>query len=216
MSNAVPGYYDDGSGAKRWWDGTRWGEPAAAGFGAPGYYAPVPPRRPVWPWIVGGAALLLLMIVGLVVAVTVFASGLTGATTGAGSPASVVSSYDRAWETVDCDLYEQITTSAAREQNGHSDCADFESDAQDFIDGTDNYLVTVTSSRVDGSTAEVRTDERYDDEDGGSGFVDHYLYTLIRSGSRWIIDGVQYLDGPDSDDSGNGSGTNAAGFEVSR
>lgn len=26
MSNPAPGFYDDGSGRRRWWDGAQWGE----------------------------------------------------------------------------------------------------------------------------------------------------------------------------------------------
>ena len=49
MSNAQAGWYDDGSGTKRWWDGARWTDdvqapPDAAG-GPPGSSPLAPGRR---------------------------------------------------------------------------------------------------------------------------------------------------------------------------
>jgi hypothetical protein len=183
MSNAVPGFYADGSGRRRWWDGYRWGDPE--------------PRspRPVWPWFVGGgAALLLILVVGIIAAIVAFVSGVSNTTMGEGSPASVIRQYDSAWKTADCDLLQQITTVAERKSEGHASCDDFESDAQDFIDSTENYVVSVTSSKISGNGAVVVTDEQYDEIGGDSGFVDHYTYTLVKVAGVWMINSIELRD----------------------
>ncbi|WP_337004255.1 MULTISPECIES: DUF2510 domain-containing protein [unclassified Microbacterium] len=61
--SAPAGWYDDGAGVPRWWDGYRWVE-ASAAYAAPGQPAPVPPgtsANTVWVWL-----MVLLPLVTLV------------------------------------------------------------------------------------------------------------------------------------------------------
>lgn len=54
--------------------------PSVYGYPQP-LYAPAPPRRPVWPWLIGGcAALAFLGIVGGVVLILLLAKGLQAGT----------------------------------------------------------------------------------------------------------------------------------------
>jgi hypothetical protein len=78
-----PGWYDDGQGALRWWDGAAWTghvqpiapttttTPAASGgWPAYGVAAPVPPRRSLaWLWVLLGVVGVLVvtgMVIGIV------------------------------------------------------------------------------------------------------------------------------------------------------
>lgn len=61
--SAPAGWYDDGTGATRWWDGYRWAEVSTA-YAAPDQPAPVPPgtsSNTVWVWLVA-----LLPLVSLI------------------------------------------------------------------------------------------------------------------------------------------------------
>jgi len=71
-----PGWYADPADRTRlrWWSGSEWGESASTAA-SPWLPSAVPPRprKPVWPWIVGGAALLwvILLIGGVLAAIFV-------------------------------------------------------------------------------------------------------------------------------------------------
>src|ERR1700682_3871867 len=74
-----PGWYPDPSdrGMVRWWDGRTWTASTSA------QTCPVPPvkRRRVWPWLVGGCALVLVVQAAVVVPriVSTFTGSVGGA-----------------------------------------------------------------------------------------------------------------------------------------
>jgi hypothetical protein len=144
-----------------------------------------PARRSKLPWIIGGAALALLVIVGVVAAILV--SSILGAVR---APQEVVGQYDKAFDEADCELYFSITTEAYQE-SFEPTCEGFESVAQNFLDSYSDYKVTVTNTSVSGDTAIVETTETFilDGEPG----TDEYTYHLVKSGNAWLIDQLDLL-----------------------
>lgn len=259
MSVTPPGWYDDGHGARRWWDGSRWTEhvqpsnpliaPTVTSGQAPSptaytlagdhptptatpYTAPVAPSAgPTGPAVSVGSpsvppaapksklwilwtVLGIVALGGVITAIVVIPMILGGlmATTGSageGEPGSTVPSeadesaavaavllYDEAWQQVDCDKYFAATTEAFRTELELPDCATFEENAQGFADGTDEYVVTVTSVVQDADVITVSTSETYTslvDEDGAplespETVEDLWDYYLIESRDGWVID----------------------------
>lgn len=79
QGSTPPGWYDDGSGTRRWWDGTAWTEhtqpglpppptqpPYGAPAGATAYGAPTPPRKGKG-LLIGALAGVAALVVALVV-----------------------------------------------------------------------------------------------------------------------------------------------------
>jgi hypothetical protein len=107
MTSPSPGWYDDGTGAQRWWDGARWtdhtqvaapegapapttpavsGEyPPEAGGPASSAYAPTEPRKSSKLWIVWAA--IGVVVLGLVIAAAVLIPMMLGAITAGGGSA---------------------------------------------------------------------------------------------------------------------------------
>jgi len=149
--------------------------------------APAPvKKRKIWPFVLGGAILVfVLLIVALVVTVlTIF--GALG-----GDPKKTVTDYDLSFKNVDCELFQSTTTT--KFQDGFFgedfDCATWVDNAKGLtIDGEYAYSVRVVSSEVDGSTAEVITEE-VDSTSGDP--VDYSLrYYLVQTNGHWLIDGI--------------------------
>ncbi|MBN9240525.1 MAG: hypothetical protein BGO97_12510 [Micrococcales bacterium 70-64] len=153
---------------------------------AEGAPAPAPAKRPIWPFVLGGAVLLfILAIVGVVIAVlAVF--GAFGA-----DPSKTVLEYDRAFETADCALF-QKTLSDGYEQaafGGELDCAAWTENAENYTtDGTYAFTVRVQSMTVDGDAAQVVTHET----DTSSGSPQDYdvRYYLVKENGDWVIDDI--------------------------
>lgn len=143
---------------------------------------PPPARRSKLPWIIGGAALGFVLIVGITIAVVV--SLVIGATRG---PQDVVGAYDRAFDEVDCELYFSVTTEAYQESFTPT-CEEFEATAQSFVEAYSDYKVTVTGSSISGDTATVETTETY--VYGGESAADEYTYHLVKSDGDWLIDAL--------------------------
>ncbi|MCU1412026.1 MAG: hypothetical protein JWR04_2733 [Rhodoglobus sp.] len=158
--------------------------PTTAAFD-PAAPAPVKKRK-IWPFVLGGAILVfVLLIVALVVTVlTVF--GALG-----GDPKKTVTDYDLSFKKADCALFQSTTTTEFQDGffGKDFDCATWVDNAKGLtVDGEYAYSVRVVSSEVQGSTAEVVTDET----DSTSGDpVDYSLrYYLVQTGGHWLIDGI--------------------------
>ncbi len=143
-----------------------------------------PKKRKVWPWLVGAGVVILLLIVGVIVAVTMFAKNVMD------GPLQAVEDYDQAWQNVDCDLMQGATTAAFQERNGFADCATFEATAQPFADSLGTYTVDVNSTSIENNTAVIEAEETWTDKDGGV-TVYTYKYTLNKVGDTWLIESVE-------------------------
>lgn len=162
--------------------------PTVAAPAAPEYTAPTAaPKRKIWPFVLGGAILVfLLLVVGLVIAVlTIF--GVLGG----GDPKQTVVDYDKSFKNADCSLFQSTTTTAFQDQffGEDLDCAQWVENAEALtIDGKYQYTVKVISSDVEGTTAQVVTDE-VDSTSGDP--VDYSLrYYLVQTNGHWLIEGI--------------------------
>lgn len=151
---------------------------------APPAAPPAGRKRSKLPWILGGVAVAVLAIVGVVVAfvvVPMFTAVVRG-------PEQAVLAYDQAYAEVDCALFESVTTVGYRE-GFLATCEEFETEAQAFVESFSDYEVVVTGTEVTGGTAEVTTDESWvlDGEENAAS----YVYTLVLDGGAWKIDALQ-------------------------
>ena len=186
MSDTPPGWYDDGSGGLRYWDGAAWTEHTA-----PRYVDPAPALGPqrkagAWLWlVVGGVAVVL---VGVTVGVVLLLSSHQGPVNKA---KAALEMYNSAWLNVDCDALQESTTEAFRYDWGYEDCSAFEDDATDFDQVNRDYRTTVDDTSFVSGHVVVTTTESYTDMDG-SDFVDHVTYTVVNDGDAWRIDMIDF------------------------
>ena len=190
------GWYDDGHGTLRWWDGAAWTEHmATAAPEAP----PTSVRRkgmPVWGWVLLATCVFLL-------AGAVVAGGLLAVAEHrkpAEAAAAVLDTYDSAWVNADCDALEEATTDQLRADWGYDDCTVFVADAKDFDEGNRDYKTTISSTSTANGRLTVHTTESYTDVDGKE-YEDEVTYTLIKDGDVWRIDEIRF--------SGNGGAGNS-------
>ena len=214
----TPGWYDDGHGAVRWWDGSQWSEHTREATGvdaasdSPDYgqatggpYLPAPPsphrKSNLWVmWIAIG-----VLALGIVISAAVYLPMLiVGAVedsaqsddAAAQAAVATVNLYDEAWDEVDCDKYMQSTTEAFREEIQIQDCANFEEQAAYFGDTTEDYVLTVTDVQPDESQVVVSTTETYEltVDDSGEPLAEpeqveeQWSYIVIPVDGGWAID----------------------------
>jgi|GEM_PF-939695 len=145
-----------------------------------------PAKRKIWPFVLGGAILVfVLLIAGIIVAVTAVFGALGG------DPKKTVTDYDLSFKNADCALFQRTTTDEFQQNffGGELDCKQWEDNAKALtLDGVYQYKVEVVSSDVNGDAAEVVTNE----VDSSSGApVDYALrYFLTKSGGNWLIEGI--------------------------
>ena len=186
MTTTPPGWYDDGHGATRWWDGTRWTEhvaepgamdghaTATAPSAAPVATAPAAPPAPaksrLWiVWVVLGVVVLAIVILAATLVPRLIAglgaSGPLGGGTATDpdqrAAVAAVELYDEAWQEADCEAYVASTTESFRTQSGLTDCSAFETEAETFTDAVEDYEIDVTDVRRDGDAIVVTTTETY-------------------------------------------------------
>jgi hypothetical protein len=154
--------------------------PAAAPDGD-GVAAARPKRR--WPWIVGAALAVLLIVAGILTAFAV-----RNAIDSADATTQVLR-FDVAYRDTDCSLFESVTTSELRDAllGEPYDCSAWQSVAETLtVDGTYTYDMTVTGTQVNGDSATVSTSETFIGLDGSQQTVD-FDYTLTRTDTGWVI-----------------------------
>ena len=204
----APGWYDDGSGTQRWWDGTQWtAHQAPAQASAPQYpqapaqqvaqypqgyaasqnlsnYAPKGPRNKgllVVAGIVGG----VVIVTGIVLAV-VLAGGVGS------SPEATVKSHVAAFSRGDCEAAVELTSDYYQEYTGTGaeDYCD-DPDVQDLYNEDETLSVTEIESEVDGDTARVEfVVEKVNSETGDTEVFDT-VAELIKVDGHWLIDTLE-------------------------
>ena len=175
-STTPAGWYDDGSGLHRYWDGADWTEHT---------HAPdVPRKRPIWPWILAGSALLTILAVigGFVLFGLAIASTISATTVG---PTTAVELHHQAYLDQDCDAFMAATSSQFRILTSTQTCEEFDELASAFADGSAEWDLSVTSTNVSGDNAVVVTDETFSRD--GETYSATTTYELIRSGDVWKI-----------------------------
>jgi len=197
MANPIAGWYDDGQGQMRWWDGKAWtahtavegpaGTEQAEGSTVTTQAPPVAARRPAWPWLLGGGILLFLILAAAGIVMTFI---LMGSMNGQGSPADTVKQFDKAWQTSDCALVQSVTTATYQKNLGFDDCTTFQAAAKSLADSTDNYTVAVGSVKIQNNEASVQTVESYYDVQNAQNGSTSYTYDLVNENGKWVISGV--------------------------
>lgn len=185
------GWYPDGRGSLRWWDGTQWTS----------YTAPIPPsggqplptpgarsRKSRLPPIavVGIVAGGIVAFAGVLAVALVLLRGLFA------GPAGVVKDFTDAFDDGDCAKIQKVVTEDYF-ATVYGDCSAFLDSWQAAAAsgyGMDT-TVQVLSSSKSGDTATVETRETYTVADSPES--DLYEYTLVKSGGSWRITDVTYL-----------------------
>jgi hypothetical protein len=176
MTDLPAGWYDDGSGHQRWWTGQGWSEQVQE--------PTAPKRRPKWPWIVGGSALLLIALgVGGVV---LLISWIAGLSTAPGTPSAAVLSFNQAIADEDCETFFTVTSDGFREASGIDGCDVFSQGAAITNETATDRTVDISGFQSVNSDATVTTRESLVDEDGE--LVEaHRTYTLHAIDGQWQV-----------------------------
>ena len=146
--------------------------------------APPPTRaKSRLPWLIGGIVLAVLLLAGAGTAAFLLLTP-----TATNGPSAAVVGYDQAYADVDCELFVSVTTDAYREALAPT-CADFEAEAQAFVDNFSEYEVVIDSTTIDGSTATIVTTESWVLE--GQENTVEYTYTLVDQDGSWRIDAIE-------------------------
>jgi len=199
MTDLPEGWYDDGSGRLRWWTGLAWSEQVQTVQGAATLVAPaapaaaaVPPaapkRMPKWPFVLGGA-ILLLVIVGIG-GVVLIAFSITNLMTAPGTPGAAVTAFNQAIENDDCDLFTAVTSDEFRLDSGIDDCADFSEGVASAREAGEIRTVTVIgfSSRNSDATVNTREALRVEVGEDDDEVVRHY--TMRAVDGDWQVTGI--------------------------
>jgi hypothetical protein len=185
MSQSTPpGWYDDGAGARRWWDGAAWTSHVAEAANGPRVETPPQAkasRRGLWLGLGIGGGALALAIAAVIVALVVVPQ------LSRPSVADAISAYNDAWIDGDCAQYVALSTPSLQEAYAVS-CEDFAGSTAESTqfsiesvdEGSDEAVVVY---RVDGVDAD------------GASFSDRYEAHLVQRDGRWLVDEETLLNG---------------------
>lgn len=213
MSQAAAGWYDQGDGTQRYWDGSAWTDhsapsavpqapsggaspaapmavPPAAPVAVPPGYAAMPsaapeikPRKRVWPWVLGIGGGLLVVIIALV------AWGATSLFNVISGPIDTVNAFEGAMESNDCVATQKTLTDSFLASSGWDDCAAFYAEVEALTPSQFNANETSTTNGITTVTAILRY----------AGDTTTYVgtYSLVKVNGDWRIDAVS-VDPSDS------------------
>ncbi|WP_291380095.1 DUF2510 domain-containing protein [Demequina sp.] len=206
------GWYDDGSGRQRYWDGAQWTEhfaPAApvpsaplsgpavpsattAGYGAEHYgalgsQAPATsaPRKKsrVGLYIGLGVGALLLVGVGVVLAFVLLVNNLTS------GPREAFDSLAEAWQSKDCPAEYSVSMGSTE-----TTLDDFCSNADySWVDDYQDWDISVTGVERVNNTGTVTTRERYTDADTGARETETWEYGFEEVDGEWLYTGAEQI-----------------------
>ena len=213
-STAPPGWYDDGQGGRRWWDGSQWGaaeQPAAPPTGPPPATPPYGQQYGQQPYGApqsGAPKKRTGLIIGIVAALVLLAGGIVAAVLlggdGASSddPAETVQSYVDAVEDGDCDAVVALLTDDFQDEIGAGCSGDFS--PEDAYEGTgvdpDDITYDVGEAEVDGDEATVPLTVSGFGSLGGQDSITSD-YGLVKEDGEWLISsfGTPDLEAPSAD-----------------
>jgi hypothetical protein len=171
MSTPASGWYPDGEGRARYWDGGRWTSYVRADETP----EPGPRRRSAWPWVVAGTAVVAL-VAGVVIALVI--PLLVGAASRVGAE-RVVRDFNAAWAAGDCTAVEGYVTRTWWDV--------YSSDCEEVAPGASMPVprVTVVESNVGGTLGVVRY--VLEGSDGSTRYQQEYVSTVVRVDGNWLI-----------------------------
>ncbi len=200
------GWYDDGSGRQRYWDGAQWTEhfaPAAAPPSAPAAapvapVAPAPVAQPLaampsqGPAMVaprkksrvglyiglGLGALLLVIIIAVAAVVLLFKNTLDG-------PRDAFNELADAWQAKDCAAeYAVSIDSSTMTVDDFCSFTDYS-----WVDTYQDWDISVTGVEIVNDTATVTTREKFTDPDTGERRNETWEYTFDKVDGEWLNSG---------------------------
>lgn len=190
------GWYDDGSGAQRYWDGDAWtGHVAHPVHAAPGFAAPPnpyvgAPQYPGSPVPVGPPRKSQVgLFVGIGVAVFVLIAGLTAAAVPiflqqreAASPEGRFDAIVEAWRAKDCFAEYRLSFASTTETTQAEFCRDVD---YAWVDTYQDWEIDVTNVDQTLGVATVTTSETYTDGETGDMGSEKWTYTFDRVDGKW-------------------------------
>ncbi len=208
------GWYDDGSGTTRYWDGVQWTEHTAHGAQqAPVPAAPVAPAPPPVPVqttsypaspqqiAYPGAGeppakksklwLWILLGVGAIVLIIggIIAAVVALVLNATSGPRDAYAGLVDAWRAGDCGAeYALLSDATAGGLTESEYCA--ESDYSWFAE-LDDWETRVTSTDIVNSDATIIATETYTSD--GQEYVEVWQYDFVNVGGEWLLDGVEQV-----------------------
>lgn len=147
---------------------------------------PAPRSRSRLPWLIGGLCALLALIVGAVAVIGALWFLVLRPT-----PQDAVEQYLVAWDTQDCEAYEEVTTESFRGGPEYT-CEQWQEILEEQSDFT--FEQEIGEIEVDGDRASVEVIE-----DGTADGVTHrsvYACELVKQDGKWLLDGITTLQEP--------------------
>ncbi len=197
------GWYDDGSGRQRYWDGARWTEhfapaapssptapqPGAEAFAAAPFQDPAAPSQDpsasaprkksrVGLYIGLGIGALLIVIIGAVVAVVLGMKNLLG------GPTDAFNELADAWQAKDCaaEYAVSIDSSTTTTVDDFCSSADYS-----WVDGYQDWDISVTGVERENDHATVTTREKFTDPDTGEPQNETWNYAFDKVDGKWLF-----------------------------
>lgn len=147
-----------------------------------------PTKRRIWPYILGGGVLLIILII---VGVSLLIGTILNAVGDSSSPGATVLAFDDSFKKTDCAEFTSTTTAdfqASYFDEGFS-CDQWEPIAEGLHDnGVYHYTVVVNDTKINGNAADVTTSEK--DTTPGSEESYELDYRLLKSNGGWLIDSI--------------------------
>lgn len=220
QGSTPPGWYDDGSGRQRWWDGVQWApdqpvpqqpeyaqpyQPHGQGPYGQGHDGQGPsgqPPRKRTGLVVGLVAALVVVAGGIVAAVLLLGGSDDTEEAGGGStpaetaPSDVVRTFLQASLDGDCDTaLDQLTAELRADESDGCEDFDPETDLQSAGIDPDDIGFEIADAEIDGDTAVVpATITGFEAFGGEDDFTQDFELTEVDG--RWLISGYADDDSP--------------------
>lgn len=211
-STTPPGWYDDGQGGRRWWDGTAWAAPGQGpaetqGFqsyeqqpsyaqpsGPPPAYAPQQgygqqpygqqPAPKKRTGLIIGIVVALVLVGGGILAAVLLLGGSDGPSSD--DPTATVQAFVDAARDGDCDAIDDLLTAEGKKQFPAGDCEEgIDAAARGEGIDPDDVEIEVGDATEDGDTAIVPVSYTAPGEESFD--LD---YSLVKQDGAWLIDGL--------------------------
>lgn len=189
------GWYDDGSGGQRYWDGSQWTEhfapvappsptaprPDAEVFAAapsqnPAASAPRKKSR-VGPYVGLGIGALLILMIGAVVVVVLGMKNLLG------GPTDAFNELADAWQAKECSAeYAVSIDSSTTTVDDFCSSADYS-----WVDTYQDWDISVTGVERENDHATVTTREKFTDADTGERQTETWNYAFDKVDGEWLF-----------------------------
>lgn len=184
---ALPaGWYNDGSGRERYWDGYGWSGQAEALPGFPATLTP-PPQRRIWPRVLTGSLAVAVLLIGGAVLITQV-NQAAQASVAKDAAEEAVRGLNNAVSHKDCDAMFATTTARLRTELNVATCAYFTGYVTSTITPRDLYDLSIDDVTVAAGLqrAVVETTQTAYLAGGVQGPAG--TYELVNEDGAWLVD----------------------------